>query len=61
MLSFFNITAEVIKAELYRQSKQELVYFALDQKGSKDGNPFKFSRFDKDAGLEALQKHFNAS
>ncbi|MGM8363756.1 conjugal transfer protein MobB [Flavobacterium sp. ARAG 55.4] len=61
LLSLFNITAEEVKGELQGQSKQGLVYFALNQQGEKVSNPFKASLFGKHAGLEKLQKHFEDS
>ena len=61
LLSLFNITTEEVKGELHGQAKQGLVYFALNEKGEKASNPFKASLFGKQAGLEALQKHFEQS
>jgi hypothetical protein len=61
LLSLFNITAEQITGELQGQSKQGLVYFALNEKGEKVTNPFKSSLFGKLAGTESLQKHFEHS
>ncbi|MEN9909893.1 MAG: hypothetical protein RLZZ540_3052 [Bacteroidota bacterium] len=61
LLSLFNITTEEVKGELHGQTKQGLVYFALNEQGEKVSNPFKASRFGKDAGLDALQKHFEDS
>ncbi|MFA9193380.1 conjugal transfer protein MobB [Flavobacterium sp. FBOR7N2.3] len=61
LLSLFNITAEEVKGELHGQPKQGLVYFALNEQGEKASNPFKASRFGKQAGLDALQKHFEQS
>ncbi len=61
LLSLFNITAEEVKGELHEQTKQGLVYFALNEQGEKASNPFKASRFGKNAGLDTLQKHFEQS
>lgn len=61
LLSLFNITAEEVKGELHGQSKQGLVYFALNELGEKATNPFKASLFGKHSGLESLQKHFEQS
>lgn len=61
LLSLFNITAEEVKGELNSQTKQGLVYFALNEQGEKVSNPFKASLFGEQAGLEALQKHFEQS
>ena len=61
LLSLFNIIAEQVAGELHGQSKQGLVYFALNEKGEKVTNPFKSSLFGKQAGMESLQKHFEQS
>lgn len=61
LLSLFNITAEEVKGELHGQTKQGLVYFALNEQGEKASNPFKASLFGKQAGLDCLQKHFEQS
>ena len=61
LLLLFNITTEEVKSELHGQTKQGLVYFALNEQGEKASNPFKASRFGKHAGLDALQKHFEQS
>jgi len=61
LLSLFNITAEEVKGELQGQTKQGLVYFALNELGEKASNPFKASLFGKQAGLDTLQKHFEQS
>jgi hypothetical protein len=61
LLSLFNITAQQITGELHGQSKQGIVYFALNEKGEKVTNPFKSSLFGKQAGMDSLQKHFEQS
>jgi hypothetical protein len=61
LLSLFNITAEQITGEIHGQSKQGLVYFALNEKVEKATNPFKSSLFGKQAGMDSLQKHFEQS
>lgn len=61
LLSLFNITAEEVKGELHGQPKQGIVYFALNEQGEKASNPFKASRFGKDAGPKALQEQFLAA
>lgn len=61
LLSLFNITAEEVKGELHGQPKNGLVYFALNEQGEKASNPFKASRFGKNAGLDELQNHFAAA
>lgn len=61
LLSVFNITAEKLEDELQGQIKRGLLYFPLDDQGEKAGNPFKSSLFGKNAGIDALEKHFTAS
>lgn len=61
LLALFNITAEQVSGEIDGETKQGLVYFALDLQGEKVSNPFKSSLFGKEAGLIALQKHFEQS
>lgn len=61
LLYLFKITTEEIKGELHGQTKQGLVYFALNEQGEKASNPFKASLFGKQAGLDSLQKHFEQS
>src|SRR5690554_4778933 len=61
LLSLFNITAEQVSGELHGQQRKGLVYFALNEKGEKAGNPFKASRCGRYAGLPALEKHFETS
>jgi len=61
LLSLFNITVEKVEGELKGQLKRGLLYFPLDDQGKKAGNPFKASLFGKNAGIDALQKHFTAS
>lgn len=58
LLSLFNITVEEVKGEVHGQTKNGLVYFALNEQGEKASNPFKASRFGKHAGLDELQNHF---
>lgn len=60
LLSLFNITAEKVEGELQGQLKRGLLYFPLDDQGKKAGNPFKASLFGKNAGIDALEKHFTA-
>lgn len=60
LLSLFNITVEKVEGELQGQLKKGLLYFPLDDQGKKAGNPFKSSLFGKNAGIDALQKHFTA-
>ncbi|SFN88867.1 Relaxase/Mobilisation nuclease domain-containing protein [Paenimyroides ummariense] len=61
LLSLFNIAAEQVNGEIDGQTREGLVYFALDRQGEKVSNPFKSSLLGKEAGLIALQKHFEQS
>lgn len=61
LLSLFNITSEQVSGEAYGKPKKGLVYFALDSKGEKAGNPFKSSSFGRHAGLDHLEAHFEKS
>lgn len=56
MLEHFNLTAEEVKG-----MHNGILYSVLDDKGNKVGKPFKSSLFSKEAGYEALQKHFEES
>lgn len=58
LLSLFNITTEKIEGELHGKPQQGLLYFTLNDKGEKAGNPFKASLFGKSAGLQYLDQHF---
>lgn len=60
LLSLFNITVEKVEGELQGHFKRGLLYFPLDDQGKKAGNPFKASLFGKNAGIDALEKQFNA-
>jgi hypothetical protein len=61
LLSLFNITSEQVSGEAYGKPKKGLVYFALDSKGEKAGNPFKSSSFGRHAGLDHLEAHYEKS
>jgi hypothetical protein len=56
VLEQFNITAEEIKGK-----HNGILYSVTDDKGNKTGRPFKSSLFGKEAGYEALQKHYENS
>ncbi|PWN58109.1 conjugal transfer protein MobB [Chryseobacterium viscerum] len=60
LLSLFNITVEKVEGELQGQLKRGLLYVPLNDQGKKTGNPFKASLFGKNAGIDALEKHFTA-
>lgn len=61
LLSLFHITAEQVTAEAHGQTRQGLLYFAINEKGEKASPPFKSSLFGKAAGWQALQEHFEVS
>jgi hypothetical protein len=61
LLSLFNITSEQVGGEADGKPKKGLIYFALDAKGEKAGNPFKSSSFGRHAGLDHLEAHFEKS
>jgi len=61
LLSLFNITTEKVEGELQGKSQQGLLYIPLNEKGERAGHPFKASLFGKDAGISALELHFEKS
>lgn len=61
LLSLFNITTEKIESELQGKIKQGLLYFPLNEKEEKAGHPLKASLFGKNAGIPALELHFEES
>lgn len=61
LLSFFNITTEKVETELKGKIRQGLLYIPLNEKGERSGHPFKASLFGKNAGLSALELHFEES
>jgi hypothetical protein len=61
LLSLFNITTEKVQGELKGKIQQGLLYIPLNDKGERAGHPFKSSRFGKNAGLPALDLHFEKS
>jgi hypothetical protein len=56
MLEHFNLTAEEVKG-----LRNGILYSVTDEKRNKAGRPFKSSLFGKEAGYEALQKHYENS
>lgn len=58
LLSLFNITTEKIEGELRGKMHRGLLYIPLNEKGQRAGHPFKASLFGKNAGLPALEAHF---
>lgn len=61
LLSFFNITTEKIESELQGKIRKGLLYIPLNKKGERAGHPFKASLFGKNAGLTALELHYEKS
>ena len=61
LLSLFNITTEKVEGELQGKIRQGLLYIPLNKKGERAGHPFKASIFGKNAGLPALEGHFEES
>lgn len=61
LLSLFHITTEKVEGELHGKFQQGLLYFALNDQGEKVSHPFKASLFGKDAGISALELHFEKS
>lgn len=61
LLSLFNIRAERVEAIYNEQTKQGLVYFAINEKGEKVSNPIKASLFGKNTSYQKLESHFKAS
>lgn len=58
LLSLYNITMEKVEGKLQGSLKNGILYFPLNDKGEKAGNPFKSSLFGKDTGFESMLKHF---
>jgi hypothetical protein len=58
LLSLFNITTEKLEGEFMGRHWRGLLYFPLNEKGERVGNPFKASLFGKSAGLPFLESHF---
>ncbi len=58
LLSLFHITTEKVESEFQGKLQRGLLYFPLNENGERAGNPFKSSLFGKNAGLPALEQHF---
>lgn len=58
LLSLFNITTEKVEGELHGKAQRGLLYIPLDENGKRVGLPFKASLFGRNAGLPALESHF---
>jgi hypothetical protein len=61
LLTLYNIGMEEVRGEINGKPYSGLVYFALNDKGEKVGNPFKSSLFGKSVGIEALEKRITKS
>jgi hypothetical protein len=61
LLFFYNINIEEIRGEVNGKPYRGLVYFALNDKGEKTGNPFRASLFGKSVGINALEKRMEKS
>lgn len=56
MLSIYNVQAEEVKGEVNGKPYNGIVYSATNDKGEKQGNPFKSSSLGKSVGYEAIQR-----
>ena len=56
LLSLYNIGLEEVKGEFEGKPYHGIVYFAMDKKGRKQGQPIKASLIGAYAGAEALKK-----
>lgn len=61
LLEMFHVTAEEIKGEYNGKPYNGLIYSVTDEHKNKVGIPIKSSKFGKDVGYDALQKHFEES
>ena len=61
LLNIYNVTVEEVKGEVRGKAYNGLVYFALNKKGEKTGNPFKASLIGRDVGYNALLKRIDSS
>lgn len=61
MLSIYNVQAEEVKGEVNGKPYNGIVYSATNDKGEKQGNPFKSSSLGKSVGYEAIQRHIKKS
>jgi len=61
LLNIYGVTVEEVKGEIRGKAYNGLVYFALNKKGEKSGNPFKASLIGRDVGYKALEKKVSAS
>ena len=61
LLSIYNVQAEEVKGEVNGKPYNGIVYSATNNKGEKQGNPFKSSSLGKSVGYEAIQRHIKKS
>ena len=61
LLSIYNVQAEEVKGEVNGKPYNGIVYSATNDKGEKQGNPFKSSSLGKSVGYEAIQRHIKRS
>jgi len=61
LLSLYNTGVEEVRGEIKGREYKGLVYFALNDRGEKVGNPFKSSLFGPSVGIEALEKRMEKS
>ena len=61
LLSIYNVQAEEVKGEVNGKPYNGIVYSATNDKGEKQGNPFKSSSLGKSVGYEAIQRYIRKS
>lgn len=61
LLTIYNVQAEEVKGEINGKPYNGIVYSATNDKGEKQGNPFKSSSLGKSVGYEAIQRHIQKS
>mgnify|MGYP000210066329 CR=1 FL=1 len=61
LLSIYNVQAEEVRGEVNGKPYNGIVYSATNDKGEKQGNPFKSSSLGKSVGYEAIQRHIKKS
>lgn len=61
LLSIYNVQAEEVKGEINGKPYNGIVYSATNDKGEKQGNPFKSSSLGKSVGYEAIQRRIQKS
>ena len=61
LLSIYNIQTEEVKGEINGKPYNGIVYSATNDKGKKQGNPFKSSSLGKSVGYAAIQRRIEKS